>query len=91
MQNGMTDFNNAGAASNDFLHLFGLTAIAYMWARMALVATEKKAEGSSDPYYEDKLVVARYYMERVLPDTAAHLAKMKTGAATMMALAADRF
>ena len=91
MQNGMTDFNNAGAASNDFLHLFGLTAIAYMWARMAVVASQKKAEGSSDPYYDDKLVIARYYMERVLPDTAGHLVKLKTGAATMMALAADRF
>ena len=91
MQNGMTDFNNAGAASSDFLHLFGLTAIAYMWARMAVVASQKKAEGSSDPYYDDKLVVARYYMERVLPDTAGHLVKLKTGAATMMALAADRF
>ena len=91
MQNGMADFNNAGAASSDFLHLFGLTAIAYMWARMAVVASQKKAEGSSDSYYDDKLVVARYYMERVLPDTAGHLVKLKTGAATMMALAADRF
>lgn len=91
MQNGLTDFNNAGAASNDFLHLFGLTALAYMWARMAQIATQKKAEGATDPYYNDKLIVAHYYMERVLPETSAHLAKLKTGAGTMMALAADRF
>lgn len=91
MQNGMTDFNNAGAASNDFLHLFGLTALALMWARMAKVALAKKAEGSTDPYYDDKLVVARYFMERILPESSAHLAKIKTGAATMMELAADRF
>lgn len=91
MQNGMTDFNNAGAASTDFLHLFGLTTFAYMWARMAHVALQKKAEGSTDPFYDDKLVTAQYFMERVLPDTAAHLVKLKTGAGTMMALAADRF
>jgi len=91
MQNGMSDFNNAGAASNDFLHLFGFTALAYMWARMAQVSLAKKADGTSDPYYDDKLVMARYYMERVLPEASAHLAKLKTGAETMMELAADRF
>ncbi len=45
MQNGMSDFNNAGASSHDYLHLFGLTALTYMWARMAKVAIEKKADG----------------------------------------------
>lgn len=91
MQNGMRDFNNAGAASSDFLQLFGLTALAYMWARMAHIALVKKSEGNKDPYYDDKLVIARYYMERVLPETSVHLAKLKTGAGTMMSLAADRF
>ncbi|MEL7128492.1 MAG: acyl-CoA dehydrogenase C-terminal domain-containing protein [Pseudomonadota bacterium] len=91
MQNGMTDFNNAGAASMDFLQLFGLTALAYMWAKMARTALEKKAQGTSDPFYDSKLVTARYYFERLLPESSAHLAKLKTGAATMMALEADRF
>ncbi len=91
MQNGMSDFNNAGAASMDFLQLFGLTALAYMWAKMAKIALEKQAEGSSDPFYADKLITARYYMERVLPESASHLAKLKTGAATMMALESERF
>ena len=87
----MTDFNNAGAASTDFLHLFGLTVLAYMWAKMAKTALEAKAEGATDPFYDDKLVTAQYYMERVLPETGVHLAKLKTGAGVMMALAADRF
>ena len=91
MQNGMSDFNNAGAASTDFLHLFGLTALAYMWAKMAKIAQEKQAEGSDDPYYADKLVTARYYMERVLPEASTHLVKLKTGAETMMALGAQSF
>ena len=89
MQNGMTDFNNAGAASHDYLHLFGLTVLAYMWTKSALVALEKK--GSGDPYYEEKLLTARYFMERMLPDSASHLAKVKTGAETMMALPAEQF
>ena len=88
MQNGMSDFNNAGAASTDYLQLFGLTASAYMWAKMAKVALEKKGD---DPFFDDKLITGRYYMTRVLPETGAHLAKLKTGAEPIMALAADRF
>ena len=88
MQNGMSNFNNAGAASTDYLHLFGLTALAYMWAKMAKTAVEKRG---SDPYYDDKLVTGRYYVSRILPETAAHLAKLKTGAEPLMTMEADRF
>ncbi len=84
MQNGMSNFDNAGAASSDYLQLFGLTALAYMWAQMAKVSLEKKDSG--DPYYDTKLKTGRYFMDRVLPETASHLAKVKTGADAMMAL-----
>ncbi len=89
MQNGMTNFDHAGAASSDYLQLFGLTALAYMWARMAEVSLAKR--GNGDPYYENKLKTARYYVDRVLPETAAYLAKVKAGSDSMMALDADAF
>ncbi len=88
MQNGMSDFNNAGAGSTDYLQLFGLTALTYMWAKMAKVALEKRGD---DPYYDDKITTGRYYMARVLPEAGAHLAKLKTGAEPVMSLAAGRF
>ena len=88
MQNGMSDFNNAGAASMNYLELFGLTALGYMWAKMAKIAIAKRG---SDPFYDDKLVTGRYYISRILPETSAHLAKLKTGAEPLMALEADRF
>jgi hypothetical protein len=91
MQNGIANPDDAGAASNDYLHLFGLTALAHMWLLIARTAQEKIAGGSTDPFYANKLAVGRYYLERVLPDTAAHLAKLKTGSATMMALPAEAF
>jgi len=84
MQNGMSDFNNAGASSHDYLHLMGLTALAYMWARMAKVALEKL--DAKDPFYSAKLATGRYFIERMLPDASAHLAKVKTGAGAMMAI-----
>ena len=91
MQNGMANPDNAGAASTDYLHLFGLTALAYMWAQMAEAAQAKIASGDNDPFYVHKLTTGRYFLERVLPQTAAHLAKLKTGSATMMELPAEAF
>lgn len=91
MQNGLANPDNAGAASTDYLHLFGLTALGYMWAMMAKTAMARIAGGSSDPIYAEKLAVGRYYMARVLPETSGRLAKLKTGAETLMALPAEAF
>jgi hypothetical protein len=91
MQNGLANPDNAGAASTDYLHLFGLTALSYMWAKMADAALARIAAGESDPFYANKLIVGRFFLERILPDAGAHLAKLKTGAATMMALPAEAF
>ncbi|MBY0563377.1 MAG: acyl-CoA dehydrogenase C-terminal domain-containing protein [Hyphomonadaceae bacterium] len=92
MQNGMTNFDNAGAASHDFLNLFGVTALSYMWALQAKAAFAAKHNGAAtDPYYDTKLATGRYFLARVLPETGAHLAKLKSGAAPVMALAAEAF
>jgi hypothetical protein len=91
MQNGMANPDNAGAASTNYLNLFGLTGLALMWAMQAEAAQAKIVTGDPDPFYANKLTTARYFLERVLPDAAAHLAKLKTGSATMMELPAEAF
>ncbi|MET0273181.1 MAG: acyl-CoA dehydrogenase C-terminal domain-containing protein [Phenylobacterium sp.] len=91
MQNGLANPDNAGAASSNYLQLFGLTALAYMWSLMAKTALEKTAGGATDPIYGNKVTVGRYYIERILPETSSHLAKVKTGAELMMALPTDAF
>jgi len=91
MQNGMANPDNAGAASTDYLNVFGLTALAYMWALMAKVAQAQIEAGSTDPYYAAKLQTGRYFVERILPDAEAHLKKMKTGADVLMAMPVEAF
>lgn len=93
MQNGMQNPNNAGAASMDFMHLFGLVALGYMWGIMAEKSQEALAEGAGDnkSFHEEKLITARYFMERVMPESAAHLARIESGCESMMALEADAF
>jgi acyl-CoA dehydrogenase len=92
MQNGMANPDNAGAASTDYMHLFGLVSLGYMWARMAKASHAKLAEGTGNKtFHETKLVTGKFFMERVMPETSAHLARIQTGADTMMALPAEAF
>src|SRR6266581_643404 len=91
MQNAMAKPDNAGAAATDYMQLFGLVTFAYMWARMAKVALDKIADGGATPYLTSKLVTGRFFMERMLPETSLHLARIQTGSATTMELAAEAF
>lgn len=83
------DRDEIGAASVDYLRLFGLTAFAYMWARMCDVAEHACFEDLA--FYQTKLKVARFYAERILPDSVSLLAKIKAGAASTMALGPEFF
>jgi len=90
MQNAFSKPDNAGAGATDYLHLLGLVALGYMWARIAKAALAKQSEAASDRM-ADKLVVGRFFMERMLPETALRLVRIKAGAETTMALAAEAF
>ncbi|MBB3455634.1 hypothetical protein FHT86_003933 [Rhizobium sp. BK313] len=93
MQNAMAKPDNAGAGSTDYMHLFGLVVLGYMWAKMAKAAQAGLAGGDSarEDYLKNKLVTARFYMERIMPETALRQARIETGADTMMELAAEAF
>ncbi|MEC8574136.1 MAG: acyl-CoA dehydrogenase C-terminal domain-containing protein, partial [Pseudomonadota bacterium] len=92
MQNGMKNPNHALAGSYDFMHMFGHVCLGLMWAEMAKAAQAALDAGSSDAaFYETKIATGRYYMARRLPATALHLARIQTGADTVMALDADQF
>jgi len=92
MQNALTKPDNAGAASMDYLHLFALVALGHASARIARAALEKKArEPETATAMDAKLIAAKFYMERMLPETGLRLARLSTGADTMMSLAAEMF
>jgi acyl-CoA dehydrogenase len=90
VQNAMAKPDNAGAAATDYLHLMGTVAVGYMWARTALAAHEGIAAGES-AFLETKLATCRFFMERLMPETALRLARVQSGADATMALAAEAF
>ncbi|WP_119421867.1 acyl-CoA dehydrogenase C-terminal domain-containing protein [Desertibaculum subflavum] len=91
-EQGMKSPDEAGGASSDYLKMFALVALGHVWARTAKIAHEKLANGADDkPFYETKLVTAKFFMDRMLPDTSGLLAKIQAGADSMMKLDAEAF
>jgi alkylation response protein AidB-like acyl-CoA dehydrogenase len=74
--------DEAGAAAVDYMRLFALTALAYLWARAAKLALPK----SNEDFYRAKLDTARFFMDRILPETQSLQAKIAAGAVPVMAL-----
>jgi len=92
MQNGMKNPNNALAGSYDFMHMFGHVCLGLMWARMGKASIEALKNGADDAaFHETKIKTGRYYMARQLPATALHLARIQSGADTVMGLSEDQF
>jgi hypothetical protein len=92
MQEGMKNPNNALSGSYDFMHMFGHVCLGLMWAQMAKAAQDALDGGASDKeFYETKINTGRFYMARRLPATGMHLARIQTGADTVMALDAANF
>jgi len=92
MANAMKKPDNAGAGATDYMHLFGLVAMGWMWARMAQAASARLAAGEGDAaFLKAKLVTGRFYMERLLPETALRLARIEAGAATLFEMADEAF
>ncbi|HJF28940.1 MAG TPA: acyl-CoA dehydrogenase C-terminal domain-containing protein [Acinetobacter lwoffii] len=79
-----TEFSNSAAV--DYLHAVGLLSFAYMFARIANAAKDKQGE-----FYQNKLALAHYFAQRILPELALRITKVKTGADIIMNFSEDYF
>ncbi|MCY1309374.1 hypothetical protein D3C85_1540600 [compost metagenome] len=95
MQIGMRAMQNpdeVGAAAVDYLYFSGYITLAYLWARMALVAQEKLAEGTSEvDFYNAKVTTARFYFKKILPRVRSHVDVIAGGLDPLMSLDAEHF
>jgi len=80
---GLSNPDEAGAAASDYLRLFGLTALAFLWTRMAETALAK-ADNDPDGFYAAKVATARFFMDRMLPQTGALFSAVMAGGGSMM-------
>ena len=84
---GTANPDDAGAAATDYLRMFGLVAIGYMWCRMAETALASK----TDSFYGAKLECARFFMAKIIPETGSLLSSITAGSASLMALGEEAF
>ncbi|MBN8848477.1 MULTISPECIES: acyl-CoA dehydrogenase C-terminal domain-containing protein [unclassified Sphingomonas] len=88
----MADPNNIGAGAVPYMHLTGLVAVGLMWLRMAKAAVELKAAGEGDAAFLDaKLVTARFFAERMLPEAGSLRRQIEGGADAVMAIPPEMF
>jgi alkylation response protein AidB-like acyl-CoA dehydrogenase len=92
MQNGMANPNNVGAGAHHYMHIMGIVALGLQWLRMATAAQTALDAGSGNAkFYEAKLVTARYFAERFIPDCGALRRKIEAGSEAIMALEPEMF
>jgi hypothetical protein len=89
----MANRDEVGAAAVPYLRVVGHLVYSYFWARMAKVALDRvKADGeNADPFYRHKIIVARFYFSKLLPETATLIRLARSGSATLMELPAEAF
>ena len=80
--------NEIGAASVEYLQVFGYTAYAYMWALMARAAQGKEQE---DDFYASKMGTARFFFARLLPRIQSLSSSVKAGSESLYLLDAAQF
>ncbi len=78
------EFPNSAAV--DYLHAVGLLSFAYMFARIADAAKDKDGE-----FYQNKLALTLYFTQRILPELALRIAKVKAGSEVIMNFSEDYF
>jgi hypothetical protein len=95
MQHAISNPDNGGAVSMDYLYMMALVTLGYQWAQVARICENQLSNPDDDSFdrafYQNKLVCAEFFMEKVLPETMAHLAKIRAGADSLMTLPADAF
>ncbi|MCP4499935.1 MAG: acyl-CoA dehydrogenase [Deltaproteobacteria bacterium] len=83
---GMQDPEEAGAAASNYLNVFALTSLAYVWGRMIHAAQQKEGK-----FYETKIKTGRFFFEHVLPEVDSLILKTNAGKAAIMDFDVDEF
>jgi alkylation response protein AidB-like acyl-CoA dehydrogenase len=91
-QNGLSNPDEAGAAATDYLRIFALVSLGWMWLKMARAAQGKGgSDGLSPKFYDAKLKTAAFFAQRMLPEVDSRLKTLTAGCKIMMEMAEDQF
>ncbi|KAA8733330.1 acyl-CoA dehydrogenase [Acinetobacter qingfengensis] len=80
------DANFSNTVAVDYLHAVGLLSFSYMFAKICHAALDKQTE-----FYQNKLMLARYFVARILPDLKLRIMRIQSGSDIIMHFDQDYF
>ncbi|MEH6445179.1 MAG: acyl-CoA dehydrogenase C-terminal domain-containing protein [Oceanospirillaceae bacterium] len=87
---GLSKPEQAAAVASEYLKLFGLVALAFMWCKMAQIAQQNLTQ-DTEGFYTAKVTTSLFFMQKILPQTSALFAAIMTDSKTIMALDEEQF
>ncbi len=92
MANGLSNPDNAGAGSTAYLHMTGIVSLGLLWLRSAVAAQAALEAGDGEAgFMQAKLITARFFSEKIMPEMASLRAKLEAGAESVMAMPVEAF
>ena len=91
LKNAKSDPNLASAVGVNMLMMMGTTLGGYLLAKGAVAAQKHIDAGSDDAFYGNKIAVANFYAEQILPRSSAYATAVKSGHEAVMSLSTDSF
>ena len=92
-QKGFANPDEVGGAATDYLRIFGLVCLGWMWLKMRKVAQQKLSAGADgmEAFCDAKIKTSRFFAQKMLPEADARFKSLTAGAEPMMALTAEQF
>lgn len=81
-----TDAHAINASAVDYLHAVGYLCYAYMYVLIA-----QACQGKPGEFYEERLKLAEYFIQRILPKLYAHADMAQAGSSSIMAFEDEFF
>lgn len=89
---GIANPDEAGAAASDYLRLFAIVAVGFMWLSTVKIAAEKlTVPNTTSSFYENKIKTARFYFHKILPQVNALNLVILSGSKSIMDVPAEAF
>ena len=76
---GLSDPDEAAGPASDYLKMFSLVAVGYVWTRYAEISSNKQNH-DPDNFYKSKIASGKYYMNKILPETGSLMSSILSGA-----------
>ena len=75
---GLSDPDEAAGPATDYLRMFALVAIGYVWTRYAEISFSKLND-DSDGFYKGKIESGKFYINKLLPETGSLMSSIMSG------------